>query len=61
MYGLAKTRYFGSSADVQKVLETASANVEIMVHLPEDIEENNRGADIALQRWFVAQQLASYP
>jgi predicted glycoside hydrolase/deacetylase ChbG (UPF0249 family) len=60
MYGLAKTRYFGSSADVHEVLETASANIEIMVHLPEDIEDNSRGAGIALQRWFVAQQLASY-
>jgi hypothetical protein len=61
MYGMAKTRYFGSSADVQKVLETASANIEIMVHLPEDIEQNSRGADIALERGFVPQQLASYP
>ena len=60
MYGLAKTRYFGSSADVHEILATASADIEIMVHLPEDIEGNRRGAGIALQRWFVAQQLASY-
>ena len=33
MYGLAKTRYFGSSEDAVTVLATTQDDVEIMVHL----------------------------
>lgn len=32
-YGLAKTRFFGSAADVQEILAAASGDVEVMVHL----------------------------
>jgi len=62
MYGLAKTRYFGSSADVQEILATASGDVEIMVHLTrEDAEKNSdRSGDIGLERWFATHELASY-
>jgi predicted glycoside hydrolase/deacetylase ChbG (UPF0249 family) len=63
MYGLAKTRYFGSSTDTQEILETASGDVEVMVHLTsegaEDIPE--RGEDLGPERWFATHQLASYP
>lgn len=63
MYGLAKTRYFGSSADVQKVLAKASGDIEIMVHLDsEGVETNpNRCEDIGLGHCFSPYQLASYP
>jgi predicted glycoside hydrolase/deacetylase ChbG (UPF0249 family) len=62
MYGLAKTRYFGSSADVQEILATASGDVEIMVHLTcEDAEKiPDRSGDIGLERWFATHELASY-
>jgi predicted glycoside hydrolase/deacetylase ChbG (UPF0249 family) len=33
LYGLAKTRYFGSAADVQAVLTATREDVEVMVHL----------------------------
>jgi chitin disaccharide deacetylase len=62
MYGLAKTRYFGSSADVQEILATTSGDIEIMVHPTfADADDNpNRRKDIGLERWFVRYQLASY-
>ena len=61
-YGLAKTRYFGSAADVQKILATASGDVEVMVHLTSESAENipDRGGDLGLERWFATHQLASY-
>jgi len=62
MYGLAKTRYFGSSADVQEILATASGDVEIMVHLTREDAEKipDRSGDIGLERWFATHELASY-
>ena len=61
-YGLAKTRYFGSSADVQEILATTSGNIEIMVHPTcEDADENpDLREDIGLDRSFITHQLTSY-
>ncbi|MCU1253294.1 MAG: hypothetical protein JWQ49_6323 [Edaphobacter sp.] len=63
MYGLAKTRYFGSHADAQQILGTASGDVEIMVHpTPADTGDiSDRSEDTRLERWFATHQLASYP
>jgi predicted glycoside hydrolase/deacetylase ChbG (UPF0249 family) len=61
MYGLAKTRYFGSHADAQQVLGTASGDVEIMVHptsVNTGILDHNESA--GLERWFATHQFASY-
>ncbi len=62
MHGLAKTRYFGSSADVQEILATTSGDIEIMVHPTFEDADNNpdRRKDVGLERWFVRYQLASY-
>src|SRR5260370_40436459 len=61
MYGLAKTRYFGSSADVQEILATASGDVEIMVHLTShDADKRpDRRRGIGPERWIATHQLAS--
>jgi hypothetical protein len=63
MYGLAKTRYFGSSADTREILATVSGDVEVMVHLTSESAENkpDRSGDLGLERWFATHQLASYP
>jgi predicted glycoside hydrolase/deacetylase ChbG (UPF0249 family) len=63
MYGLAKTRYFGSTADTQEILATASGDVEVMVHLSSEGAEDiaDRSGDLGLERWFATHQLASYP
>jgi chitin disaccharide deacetylase len=62
IYGLAKTRYFGSSADTQEIPASASGDVEVMVHLTcegaEDIPD--RSGDLGPERWFATHQLASY-
>jgi chitin disaccharide deacetylase len=61
MYGLAKTRYFGSSGDMQEIFATASDDIEIMVHLPEDTDKNSRhSGSIVPECWFATHQLASY-
>ncbi len=62
MYGLAKTDYFGSFADVQEILATASCDVEVMVHLPSDGAESilDPSEGPRMERWFRAYQLASY-
>ncbi len=63
MYGFAKTRYFGSHADAQQILGTASGDVEIMVH-PTSVDTGNildHSEDTRLERWFATHQLASYP
>ena len=61
-YGLAKTQYFGSPADVQEILVTASGDIEVMVHpKSEDPEKNTDwGQEIGLERWFTTHQLSSY-
>jgi predicted glycoside hydrolase/deacetylase ChbG (UPF0249 family) len=63
MYGLAKTRYFGSSADTREILATVSGDIEVMVHLTSESAENkpDRSGDLGLERWFATHQLASYP
>jgi hypothetical protein len=62
-YGLAKTRYFGSAADMQEILATASGDVEVMVHLTSESAEDipDRSGNLGLERWFATHKLASYP
>ena len=61
-YGLAKTRFFGSVADVQKIPAAASGDVEVMVHLTSEdsTKDADCSEDIGLERWFATHQLASY-
>jgi predicted glycoside hydrolase/deacetylase ChbG (UPF0249 family) len=62
-YGLAKTRFFGSVADVQKIpAAAASGDVEVMVHLTSEdsTKDADCSEDIGLERWFATHQLASY-
>jgi hypothetical protein len=63
MYGLAKTRYFGSSADTQRISAAASGDIEVMVHLTSEGSGNtpDHGGDLGPERWFATYQLASYP
>ncbi|MBS1801647.1 MAG: ChbG/HpnK family deacetylase [Acidobacteria bacterium] len=63
IYGLAKTRYFGSATDVQEILAATPDDVEIMVHLNSGDTENNPDHRnvMELDRWFATHQLASYP
>lgn len=63
LYGLAKTRYFGSSADVQQILPAVPGDIEVMVHLT---SENHRSVpdccgNLRIERWLGTYQLASYP
>jgi chitin disaccharide deacetylase len=62
MYGLAKTRYFGSFADTREIFTTASGDVEVMVHPTFDGTKNSSGhlEDVPLEHWFATHQLASY-
>ena len=62
MYGLAKTRYFGSSTDTQGILATRSGDVEVMVHLTSEGAEDfpDGGGDLGPEPWFATLQLASY-
>lgn len=64
VYGLAKTRYFGTFEDVREILVTASGDVEVMVHFA-----SNAHGGGALQRgelkkkienWTLTNKLASY-
>ncbi len=61
IYGLAKTRYFGSSADVQEIL-AAPGDVEVMVHLtPEHARSIHDGSGhLGIEHLFNTHQLASY-
>jgi predicted glycoside hydrolase/deacetylase ChbG (UPF0249 family) len=63
IYGLAKTRYFGSSADVQEILATAPGDIEVMVHLPfegaRSIPDGHE--DLGIERWSATHELTSYP
>jgi len=63
VYGLAKTRYFGSSEDVQEILMTASGDVEVMVHFPCDARGNALQHDqlkAEIENWTRTNRLASY-
>jgi chitin disaccharide deacetylase len=61
IYGLAKTRYFGSSADVQEIL-AAPGDVEVMVHLtPEHARSIHDGSGhLGIEHLFNTHHLASY-
>jgi hypothetical protein len=62
IYGLTKTRSFGSSADVQEILAAGSGDVEVMVHLNSESTgsiSDGRGY-IEIERWFSTHQLVSY-
>jgi hypothetical protein len=59
IYGLTKTRSFGSSADVQEILAAGSGDVELMVHLNSESTgsiSDGRG-HIEIERWFSTHQL----
>ena len=62
IYDLAKTQYFGSTADVQEILATASGDIEVMVHLTSEDPEKiaDCGETIGRERLFRTHQLASY-
>src|SRR5260370_22214941 len=63
VYGLAKTRYFGSAEDTREILVAASGDVEVMVHFSSD---DNGGAlqsdDLKdkIGNWTLTNKLASY-
>jgi predicted glycoside hydrolase/deacetylase ChbG (UPF0249 family) len=62
-YGLAKTRYFGSSEDVREILVAASGDVEVMVHFPDDARGNALQHDqlkAEIENWTRTNKLASY-
>lgn len=61
IYGLAKTRYFGSSTDVQEIL-AATGDVEVMVHMNPERAGNipDGSSDPGIERLFAAHHLASY-
>jgi hypothetical protein len=62
MHGLAKTRYFGSSADVRGILAARSGDVEVMVHLTSEDAGRlpDRSEALKTERWFATHHLASY-
>ena len=62
MYGLAKTRYFGSSADVREIPATTPGDVEMMVHLTSENAGGipDRSEDFGIERWVSTHKLASY-
>lgn len=62
IYGLAKTRYFGSAKDVSSVLARTREDVEIMVHVTagNDGPLAMSGEDDAIERWVKRDHLASY-
>jgi predicted glycoside hydrolase/deacetylase ChbG (UPF0249 family) len=62
-YGLAKTRYFGSSEDVREILVDASGDVEVMVHFPSDDHGNalqREELKEEIENWTLTNKLASY-
>jgi predicted glycoside hydrolase/deacetylase ChbG (UPF0249 family) len=62
-YGLAKTRYFGSSEDVREILVAASGDVEVMVHFPSDDPGNalqREELKEEIENWTLTNKLASY-
>jgi predicted glycoside hydrolase/deacetylase ChbG (UPF0249 family) len=63
VYGLAKARYFGASADVQEVLMTRSGDVEVMVHFASFDEGSALQRDQLkgnIENWTLTNKLASY-
>lgn len=61
MYGLAKTRYFGSARDVCLVLAATQDDVEIMVHLTAAGGNSLRAsAGDVIERWVPQNHLTSY-
>jgi predicted glycoside hydrolase/deacetylase ChbG (UPF0249 family) len=63
VYGLAKTRYFGSSEDVREILVAASGDVEVMVHFPSDDHGNalqREELKEEIENWTLTNKLASY-
>jgi len=63
IYGLAKTRYFGSSADTERIPAISSGAIEVMVHLGSETSADtlDSAGDLGPGRWFATQQLANYP
>ena len=63
MYGLAKTRYFGSSSDVQEILVNASGDVEVIVDFA-SVEEGGAlhrdELNGEIENWTLTNKLASY-
>jgi predicted glycoside hydrolase/deacetylase ChbG (UPF0249 family) len=63
VYGLAKTRYFGTSEDVREILVTASGDVEVMVHFASDDHGGALQRDEwkeEIENWALTNKLASY-
>jgi predicted glycoside hydrolase/deacetylase ChbG (UPF0249 family) len=64
VYGLAKTRYFGTSEDVREILVTASGDVEVMVHFASNVHGGGalqRGElKEKIENWTLTNKLASY-
>jgi predicted glycoside hydrolase/deacetylase ChbG (UPF0249 family) len=63
VYGLAKTRYFGTSEDVREILVTASGDVEVMVHFASDDHGGALQHDEwkeEIENWALTNKLASY-
>jgi predicted glycoside hydrolase/deacetylase ChbG (UPF0249 family) len=63
VYGLAKTRYFGTPEDVREILETASGDVEVMVHFaPDDYGDPLKRDELkeTIENWTLTNKLASY-
>ena len=63
LYGLAKTQYFGTPADVREILGTASGDVEVMVHLPSNDDGGGLQRDElkeTIENWTLTNKLASY-
>ena len=63
LYGLAKTRYFGTLADVQKILGTASDDIEVMVHFsPNDYDSSLQRNELKVEmdHWTSTNTIASY-
>jgi chitin disaccharide deacetylase len=63
LWGLAKTRYFGSTVDTQQVIATTQYDIEIMVHPGAEVSRTNhlRTEGIESSLVEVAKQFASYP
>lgn len=60
IYGLAKTRYFGSAKDVATVLATTRDDIEVMVHVTDADPDNLLDRDDAIGSWSPREQLTSY-
>jgi predicted glycoside hydrolase/deacetylase ChbG (UPF0249 family) len=62
LYGLARTRYFGSPADVSELAPSVANDVEVMVHFPCGQRETATGDSTgsSLARWFATHRLVGY-